>query len=168
MSTVTFVLEFGPTVTLGELNVAVFANAKYPKLNGYTPAPGPVPTRLTCHRSKGSGGGLPFVIVSCCEPPFPSPSENFDGVTHAGVCTAGTICARPLPCRQVGSRPAALGLFRSFGMDVFISSVCTCAGVMFLFFACRISAARPATCGDAIDVPLMLLWPPNCWCGQVE
>jgi hypothetical protein len=135
-------------------------------LNGYT-APGvlegPVPTVLTADRSYVTATELPFVIVNCCDPPLPSPSENFAGVTHAGVCTAGTICARPEPWRHVGSRnPEPLAMFTSAGCDVFISSVCTCAGVMFLFLACSTSAARPATCGDAIDVPLMLLCPPYC------
>jgi hypothetical protein len=55
-----------------------------------------------------------------------------------------------------------------FGSAVFMRSVRTIAGEIFLSFACRISAARPATCGAAIDVPLIVLWPPNCWCGQVE
>src|SRR5690348_14014623 len=161
MSTVTSTLEPGGTVTLGELNVAVFATpVRYEKLNGYT-APeavdGPVPIVLTCERSYVSGVEPPFVIVSCCEPPLPSPSENFDGDTHAGVCTAGTICARPAPCRHVGSRPAVGARLRPLGEAVFISSVRTWAGEMFMCFDCRTSAASPATCGDAIDVPLMLL-----------
>ena len=109
-----------------------------------------------------------FVTVNCWTPPLPSPSENLNGAAHAGVCTAGTICARPAPCRHVGSRPTVGATLSPLGSAVFISNVCTRAGVMFLSFACRTSAARPATCGAAIDVPLMLLWPPNCWCGHVE
>src|SRR5262249_24986549 len=123
MSTVTLALELGPTVTLGELNVAAFAPVKYPKLKGYTPAAGPVPTVLTCERSYVTGVEPPFVIVSCWDPPLPSPSENFDGVTHAGVWTAGTICASPAPCRQVGSRPAPGAMPSPFGSEVFISRV---------------------------------------------
>src|SRR6266581_7346311 len=32
----------------------------------------------------------------------------------------------------------------------------------------RSTATAPATCGVAIDVPLITLWPPNCVTGQVE
>src|SRR4051794_5142705 len=98
MFTVNVAVEFGPTVTLGELNVAALEPVKYPKANGYAPLPGPVPTVVTWDRSYVTGDALPFVTVSSAEPPFPSPSENFDGVTHAGVCTAPGICARPEPC----------------------------------------------------------------------
>ena len=129
---------------------------------------GPVPIVLISERSYVTGVEPAFVTVSCPAPPFPSPRESFDGVTQAGVVTAPTTCARPAPCRQVGSRPAAGTTLRPFGRAVFISSVRTIPGAMFLFFACRSRAARPAMCGDAIDVPLIELWPPNCWCGQVE
>src|SRR3954451_17808 len=30
------------------------------------------------------------------------------------------------------------------------------------------TAAAPATCGAAIEVPLITLWPPNCCTGHVE
>src|SRR6266542_1365351 len=171
MLTFTDALWPGATVTLGELNVAVFAPTRYEKLNGYTaPAAvdGPVPMVLTSERSYVTGVEPPLLTVSCADPPLPSPSEIFDGVTHAGVSAAPTICARPAPCRHVGSRPAVGATLTPFGNAVFINSVRTIPGAMFLFFACRSSAARPATCGDAIDVPEMVLWPPNCWCGQVE
>src|SRR3954471_1741711 len=153
MSTATFAVEPGATVMLGALNVAVSAPPRYEKLNGYT-APavvdGPVPIVLTWDRSYVTGVEPAFVTVNCAEPPLPSPSENFAGVTQAGVWTAGTICASPAPWRQVGSSPAVGAMFNPFGSAVFISSVCTWAGAMFMCFACRISAARPATCGAAI------------------
>ena len=53
-------------------------------------------------------------------------------------------------------------MFTPFGSAVFISSVCTIAGEMLLCFAWRSSAASPATWGEDIEVPLIVLWPPNC------
>src|SRR5438876_74099 len=171
MFTLTVAVPPGATVTLGELKVAVFAPPRYEKLNGYTvPATveGPVPIVLTSERSYVIGDDPPFVTVSCVAPPLPSPRENFDGVTQAGVVTAPTTCANPAPWRHVGSSPAVWAMLRPFGSAVFISSVRTISGETFLSFASKTSAASPATCGAAIDVPLMVLWPPNCWCGQVE
>src|SRR6266545_3572618 len=159
MFTFTATLWPGATVTLGELNVAVFAPGRYEKLNGYTsPAAvdGPVPIVLTSERSYVTGVEPPLLTVSCAEPPFPSPSEIFDGVTHAGVSAAPTICARPAPCRHVGSRPAAGAMLTPFGRAVFISSVRTIPGAMFMCFDSSSSAARPAMCGAAIDVPLIV------------
>ena len=89
-------VELGPTVTLGELNVAEFAPTRYENANGYTLAgfdEGPVPMVVTCERLYVTDVELPFVTVSCVEPPLPSPSENFEGVTHAGVSTAARPCA---------------------------------------------------------------------------
>ena len=103
-----------------------------------------------------------LLTVRFDEPPLPSPSEIFAGVTEAGVVTASTICASPAPWRQVGSRPAAGAMFTPFGSAVFISSVCTIAGEMLLCFAWSSSAASPATWGEDIEVPLIVLWPPNC------
>jgi hypothetical protein len=88
MFTMNAALDFGPIVTLGELNVVVAAPTRYEKLNGYTaPAAvdGPVPIVLTCERSYVTGVEPLFVIVSCCDPPLPSPTEDFDGETHEGV-----------------------------------------------------------------------------------
>src|SRR3954447_19918165 len=160
MFTVNVAVEFGATVTAGALKLAASAAAKYPNANGYTLAgfdEGPVPILLTCERWWVIAVAAVFVTVSCWEPPFPSPSENLNGATDAGVCTAGTIWASPAPWRHVGSRPATGAMFSPFGSAVFISSAWTRAGEMFLFFAWSTSAARPAMCGAAIDVPLMLL-----------
>ncbi len=106
----------------------------------------------------------PLVTVSWDPPPLPSPSEILAGVTQAGVVTAFTICASPAPCRHVGSRNPEVGAtLTAFGSAVFIRSVRTIAGEICLSFAWRSSAARPAMCGAAIDVPLIVLCPPNCW-----
>ena len=171
MLTLTVAVPPAGTVTLGEPNVAVLAPPRYEKLNGYTaPAAvdGPVPTVVTSERSYVTGEVPPLVTVSWEAPPVPSPREILDGLTQAGVVTASTICASPAPCRHVGSSPAAGWTFSPLGNAVFMSSVRIIPGPMLLCFAWRISAARPATCGDAIDVPLIVLCPPNCWCGQVE
>ena len=48
------------------------------------------------------------------------------------------------------------GLVTLFGVELLISAVVTCAGVALGLLA-RYSAATPATCGDAIEVPLMVL-----------
>ena len=48
------------------------------------------------------------------------------------------------------------GLVTLFGVASAISVLATCAGVA-AGFAARTSAAAPATCGGAIDVPLMVL-----------
>ena len=152
-------------MTLGVLKVAVSDPVRYAKLNGYT-APdavdGPVPIVVTSERSYVTGTVPPFVTVSWELPPLPSPREILAGVTHAGVVTALTIWASPAPCRHVGSRRSDARVLTAFGSAVFMRSVRTIAGEMFLLFACRISAARPAMCGDAIDVPLIVLCPPNC------
>ena len=111
----------------------------------------------------------PLVTVSWDAPPSPSPREILSGVTQAGVVTAPTICARPAPCRHVASSSPEVGaMLTALGSAVFMRSVLTSAGEIFSSFAWRISAASPATCGAAIEVPLIVLWPPNCWCGQVE
>jgi hypothetical protein len=109
-----------------------------------------------------------LVIVSCAEPPLPSPSEIFEGVTQAGVMTAPRICASPAPWRHVGSRPKVGATLTPAGAAVFISSVRTIPAAMSLCFASSRSAASPATCGAAMEVPPIVLCPPNCWCGQVE
>src|SRR5207249_3121659 len=123
---------------------------------------GPVPIVVTPDRSYVIGTELEFVIVSCADPPLPSPREIFEGDTHAGVVTASTIWASPAPWRHVGSRPAPGATLRPLGDAVFINSVRTSPGAMLLCLACRISAARPAMCGAAIEVPLIVLCPPNC------
>src|SRR6266849_5475464 len=144
MLTLTLELPPAATVTLGELNVAVSVPVRYAKLNGYT-APGavdgPVPIVVTSERSYVTGTVPPFVTVSWELPPLPSPREILAGMTHAGVVTASTTCASPAPCRQVGSRRSDARVLTAFGSAVFIRSVRTITGEMFLPFACRIGAA---------------------------
>src|SRR4051812_10568641 len=123
---------------------------------------GPGPPGLSAEGSRGTGAEGVLGTVSFDEPPLPSPSEIFAGVTEAGVVTASTICARPAPWRQVGSRPAPGAMFTPLGNAVFISKVWTIAGELLLCFAWSSSAASPATWGEDIEVPLIVLWPPNC------
>src|SRR5207245_10420097 len=107
-------------------------------------------------RSDGSADVALLVTVSWSGPPLPAPREIFYGMTHAGVVTASTTLAMPAPCRHVGSSPFR-AVFSPFGEAVFISRVRTCDAAIFVFFAWRISAASPATCGEDIDVPLIVL-----------
>jgi hypothetical protein len=46
-------------------------------------------------------------------------------------------------------------LFTTFGVADPVIAACTCPGVAFVWVL-RYAAAMPATCGDAIDVPVMI------------
>ena len=112
-----------------------------------------------------TGDAPRFVSVNVCTPPFdvgpvcPSPSEILLGVTETGALIALSTCTRPAPCRAVESATGPRSELN--GTAVFSIAAATSANVgsrpVLALYACMKSATVPATCGDAIEVPLIVL-----------
>src|SRR5688572_24140727 len=94
----------------------------------------------------------------------PSPTANSLGVTVVVARIASSTSSIPAPCRWTTSRDATTG--DGTGSAVFCSAILIAAGVA-PGWASRNSAAAPATCGDAIDVPLLTPYAP-CSSGSVD
>src|SRR5690606_18967142 len=96
---------------------------------------------------------LRTVISRVTGPPSLSPSDSLPGETVVVDRIASSTSSRPAPWWLVGSRMPRLGLSdHTAGSAVFWNASRTCSGSAS-GWACRYSAAAPATCGEAIDVP---------------
>ena len=97
-----------------------------------------------------------FESVSVREPPMPSPSESLPGEIVVVDAIASSMSSMPAPCRWTMSRNPSPGCpDHGFGSALFWSTVRKSAAARF-GRACISSAAAPATCGDAIEVPLIV------------
>src|SRR5215207_6378088 len=163
MLTLTVAVPPAGTSTLGALNDAV-ANADWYemvwKLVACWP---PVASAATCDRSSVTAEAPVFrsVSVLTCGPACVSPSASLPGSTPTVACTEPTMSTMPAPCRCTLSRIPNAALPHQF-----LGSAEFCSNDFIAFDevpgrACSTSAAAPATCGDAIDVPLLLPKPPS-------
>ena len=91
--------------------------------------------------------------------PITSPSDSLPGSTLLVARMALSIFSKPAPCRCTWSKPAGKPP-RGCGSALFCRSVRTCWGAT-RGLACSSNATAPATCGDAIDVPLRIEYPPS-------
>ncbi len=98
-----------------------------------------------------------LVKVTVCSVSLPAPSDQpavvvrFAGEARTVCRTAVPTSTRPVPC-WYGARLV-------FGSALFMSAVLICSPFQS-GCAWATSAAEPATCGVAIDVPLLEVWPP--------
>src|SRR5688572_1611391 len=143
----------GPTVTLGTEKLTLAFDVLNDGVNVFAP----VDSALTEDSVYVTVPEPLFVIVSVCVegPAALSPSDSLPGSMRDAARIALSICTMPAPCRCTLSRKPSPGFPpQTFGDALFCRIERTDCGLVF-GAACSRSATAPATCGEAIDVPLL-------------
>ncbi len=147
------------TATLGELNATDASDVKKPGANVLPP----VESAFTYERSYVTAFLLRFQIsiVLAAGPDSLSPRASLPGETSVWARIESSMSTIPAPCRWTLSRKPRLGFpNHGAGSALFWRMVRTLSGFVF-GFACSSSAAAPATCGEAIEVPLIVAYAPS-------
>jgi hypothetical protein len=148
------------TVTFGELNAAIVPPRKVvPADPGAAFVAPPVESASTLLNAYVTADDPLLVRVSrrVCGPDALSPRASLPGAIRVVASAASSICTIPAPCRWTLSSPAPGAPHQPFGSAVFCRIDRTSSALPFSdgCFSSN-SATVPATCGEDIDVPLIV------------